>query len=47
MQNLYILLAFLLSAIALLLGVSIKYLAGQKRVLQFHDTNNELRENLY
>ena len=33
MQNLYILLAFLLSAIALLLGASIKYLAEQKQVL--------------
>ena len=30
-----------------MLGVSIKYIAVQKQVLQFYDTNNELRENLY
>ena len=51
-QNFYILLAFLLITIALLIDVSIycyliKYRAKQKQVLPFHDTNNELREVLY
>ena len=47
MQNFYILLAFSLITIALLLTVSndcylIKYQAKQKHSLPFHDTNNEL-----
>ena len=45
MQNFYILLAFLLITIALLLTVSIychliKYLAKQKHLLLFRNTNN-------
>ena len=49
-DNFYILLAFLLIAIALLIAVSIycyliKYRANQ--LLPFHYTNNELREVLY
>ena len=52
MQNLYILLAFLLITIALLIAVSIycyliKYQAKQKQLLPFQDTNNELREMMY
>ena len=48
MQNCYILLAFLLITIVLLIAVIIycyliKYLAKQKHLLPFHDTNNELR----
>ena len=44
MQNFYILLAFLLIAIALLIAVSIycyliKYRAKQKHKLPFHETN--------
>ena len=51
MQNFYILLAFLLITIALLITVSIycyliKYQAKQKHLLPFHHTNNELREVL-
>ena len=51
-QNFYILLAFLLIIIALLIVVSIysyliKYRAKQKHLLSFHDTNKELREVLY
>ena len=51
-QNLYILLAFLLITIALLIAVSIycyliKYQAKQKHLLPFHVTNDELREDLY
>ena len=51
-QNFYILLAFLLITIALLIAVSIycyliKYRAKEKHLLKFHDTNNELREVLY
>ena len=51
-QNFYILLAFLLITIALLIAVSIycyliKYRAKGKHLLKFHDTNNELREVLY
>ena len=51
-HNLYILLAFLLITIALLIAVSmysyfIKYRAEQKHLLPFHNTNNELREVLY
>ena len=47
-QNLYILLAFLLITIALLIAVSvycylIKYRAKQKHLLPFHITNNELK----
>ena len=47
-QNFYILLAFLLSTIALLIAVSIycyliKYLSKQKHLLTFHITNNELK----
>ena len=51
-QNFYILLAFLLITIALLIAVSIycyliKYRAKEKHLLKFHDTNNELKEVLY
>ena len=51
-QNFYILLAFLLITIVLLIAVSIycyliKYQAKQNRLLPFHFTNNELREFLY
>ena len=51
-QNFYILLAFSLITIALLIAVSIycyliKYRAKQKHLLPFHYTNNELREFLY
>ena len=47
MQNFYILLAYLLTAIALLTAVSIycyliKYQAKQKHLLPFCDTKNEL-----
>ena len=50
-KNLYILLAFLLITIALLIAVSIyyyltKYKAKQKHLLPFHVTNNELKEAL-
>ena len=46
-QNFYILFAFLLITIALLIAVIIycyliKYQAKQKHLLPFHDTNNEL-----
>ena len=52
MQNFYILLAFLLFTIALLIAVSIyyyliKYQAKQKHLLPFHFTNNELKEIIY
>ena len=52
MQNFYILLAFLLITIALLIAVSIyysfiKYQAKQKPLLPFHFTNNELKEIIY
>ena len=48
----YILLAFLLIAIALLIVVSvycylIKYKAKRKHLLPFYITNNELKEVLY
>ena len=48
-QNLYILLAFLLITIALLIAVSIyryliKYQAKQKHLLPFLNTNNELNK---
>ena len=48
-QNFYILFAFLLITIALLIAVSIycyliKYQAKQKHLLPFHDTNNELNK---
>ena len=51
-QNFYILLAFLLSTIALLIAVSIycylvKYRAKQKHLLPFRETNNKLRKVLY
>ena len=51
-QNFYILLAFLLITIALLIAVSIycyliKYQAKQKHLLPFHVTNNELKEIMY
>ena len=51
-QNYYILLAFLLSTIVLMIAVSIycyliKYQAKQKHLLQFHVTNIKLREVLY
>ena len=47
-QNLYILLAFLLITIALLIAVSvycyfIKYRAKEKHLLPFNNTNNELK----
>ena len=47
-QNFYILIAFLLITIALLMAVSIycyliKYWAKQKHLLPFHVVNNELR----
>ena len=47
-QNIYILLAFLLITIALLIAVSmyyymIKYRAMQKHLLPFYFTNNKLR----
>ena len=48
-SKIYILLAFLLITIALLIVVSIycyliKYRVKQSPLLPFHDTNNELRE---
>ena len=51
-QNFYILLAFLLITIALLIAVSIycyliKYQAKQKHLLPFHVKNNKLGEILY
>ena len=51
-KNFYILLAFLLISVALLIAVSIycnliKYRSKQKLLLPFHDTNNEFREVLY
>ena len=51
-QNVYILLAFLLINIALLIAISIycylkKYQAKQKDSFSFHDTNNKFREVLY
>ena len=51
-ETFYILLAFLLIRIALLIAVSIycyliKYKAKQKHLLSFYVTNNELKEVLY
>ena len=51
-QNFYILLAFLLITMALLIAVSIycyliKCRAKQKHLLQFYNTNNEFRKVLY
>ena len=51
-QDFYILLAFLLITIALLIVVSIycyliKYQAKQKHLVPFHDTNTELRKVLH
>ena len=51
-QNFYILLAFLLIIIELLIAVSIycyliKYRAKQKHLLLFHNTINELNQNLH
>ena len=51
-QNFYILLAFLLIAIALLLAVSIyyyliKYWAKQKQLIQFHNRNDKIKQVLY
>ena len=51
-QNLFLLLAFLLNTIALLRDVStycylMKYRAKQKHLLQFHITNNELKQVTY
>ena len=51
-QNFYILLAFLLITIALLIAVSIycyliKYQAKQKHLLPFHFTNNKLKDIIY
>ena len=52
MQNFYIILAFLLIVITLLIAVSIycyliKYRAKQKHLLPFHYTNNELKQVSY
>ena len=52
MQNFYILLAFLLITVALLITVCsycylIKYRAKRKHLLPFHNTNNELKQVLY
>ena len=48
MQNFYILLAFLLITITLLIAVSIYcYRAKQNHLLPFHDPNNELEQVLY
>ena len=52
MENFYILLAFLLITIVLLIAVSIccyliKYKAKQKHLLSFNETNNELKQVLY
>ena len=49
-QNFYILLAFLLITVKLLLAASIycyliKYLAKEKYLLPFHVANNELKRN--
>ena len=51
-QNLYILLAFLLITIILLIAVSIycyliKYSSKQKHVLPFQFTNNKLKQIIY
>ena len=51
-QNFYILLAFLLITIALLIAVNIycyliKYRAKQKHLLPFQFTNNKLKEIIY
>ena len=51
-QNFYLLLAFLLITIALLIAVSmycylIKYQAKPKHLLPFHLTSNELKEIIY
>ena len=51
-QNFYILPAFLLITITLLIALSIccyliKFRPEQKQLLPFHNTNNELREVLY
>ena len=51
MQNFYIFFGFLLITIALLIVCIycylIKYRAKQKRLLPFHNTNNELKQVLY
>ena len=52
LQNFYMLLAFLLTTITLLITVSIycyliKYRAKQKHLLPFHLTNNKLKEIIY
>ena len=51
MQNFYILYAFLLITIALLIAVIIycyliKYQAKQKHLLSFHLTDNQLKETM-
>ena len=51
-QNFYILVAFLLITVALLIPVSIycyliKYRAKKKHLSPFHDTNSELKQVLY
>ena len=51
-QNVYILLAFLLITIALLIAVNIywyliRYRAKQKNLLPFNFTNNKLKENIF
>ena len=51
-KSLFILLAFLLITIALLVTANIycyliKYQANQKHLLPFHDTNNESKQVLY
>ena len=43
-KNLYILLAFLVVTIALLIAIRIYCYLIKKHLLPFHDTNNELRE---
>ena len=52
LYNFYILLAFLVITISLLIAVSIffymiKYRAKQKHLLKFHVRNNNLKEILY
>ena len=52
MQNFYIVFAFLLVTIALLIAVSIycyliKYRGKQKHLLRIHFTNNKLKKTIY
>ena len=46
-QNFYILLAFLLITIALLIAVSIYCYLIKRHLLPFHVTKNELKEIMY